>query len=173
MSFSPFVMTADTKVLQVMKATDNDIPALLNLERAVYSGRTPWTSFSFESELRKCHNALYLVVYEASELVAFIGAHFYPRETHITNIAVAPKFQGKHIGKQLLELMIQRARKNGSEFVSLEVRIDNDVAKSLYRSLGFEATFIRKNYYQDTKTDAVNMILWLKPHRVRKGKFKL
>ncbi|RVU71389.1 MULTISPECIES: ribosomal protein S18-alanine N-acetyltransferase [Lactobacillus] len=170
MNFSPFAMTVNGKVLQVMQATDNDIPALLVLEKAVYSGHTPWSSFSFESELKKRKNSLYLVVYQASTLVAFIGARFHPREAHITNIAVAPDYQGQHIGRRLLELMIDRARKNESECVSLEVKIDNDVAKRLYESIGFEATFIRKNYYQDTHTDAVNMILWLKPHQIKRRK---
>ncbi|KRM40918.1 ribosomal protein ala-acetyltransferase [Lactobacillus hamsteri DSM 5661 = JCM 6256] len=166
-------MTVNGKVLQVMQATDNDIPGLLILEKQVYSGQTPWSSFSFESELKKRKNSLYLVVYQASTLVAFIGARFYSRETHITNIAVAPQFQGQHIGKRLMELMIDRARENDNECVSLEVRIDNEIAKKLYRSLGFEEIFIRKNYYQDTHTDAINMILWLRKNQNKGKKFTL
>ncbi|WP_127345547.1 ribosomal protein S18-alanine N-acetyltransferase [Lactobacillus amylolyticus] len=173
MDFTPFVTTVGNNRLQVMLASDENIPDLLVLEKEVYSGQTPWSSFSFKTELRKRKNSLYLVVYEASTLVAFIGARFHPREAHITNIAVAPKYQGQHIGHMLLELMIERARQNNCECVSLEVRIDNDRAKRLYSELGFEATFVRKNYYQDTHTDAVNMVLWLKPHRIRKRKFTL
>lgn len=173
MDFTPFVTTVGNNRLQVMLASDENIPDLLVLEKEVYSGQTPWSSFSFKTELRKRKNSLYLFVYEASTLVAFIGARFHPREAHITNIAVVPKYQGQHIGHMLLELMIERARQNNCECVSLEVRIDNDRAKRLYSELGFEATFVRKNYYQDTHTDAVNMVLWLKPHRIRKRKFTL
>lgn len=171
--FSPFLVSIANKRLQIMKATDENIPDLLLLEKAVYSGHTPWDSFSFKSELSKRNNSLYLVVYQASTLAAFIGARFYSREVHITNIAVAPAFQGQHIGTYLLNLIIDFARKNNSELVSLEVRIDNDQAKTIYQKLGFEAAFIRKNYYQDTNTDAVNMILWLQPHKVKKRKFML
>ncbi len=173
MNFSPFVMLNHGQILQVMKATDNDIPALIVLEKEVYSGHTPWSSFSFKTELEKRKNSLYLVVYNASNLVAFIGARFHPREAHITNIAVAPAYQNQHIGRRLLELMIDRARQNQSECVSLEVRIDNQIAKHLYRSLGFEATFIRKNYYQNIHTDAVNMVLWLRPHQIKGKKLTL
>lgn len=173
MNFSPFVMLNHGQILQVMKATDNDIPALIVLEKEVYSGHTPWSSFSFKTELEKRKNSLYLVVYNASNLVAFIGARFHPREAHITNIAVAPAYQNQHIGRRLLELMIERARQNQSECVSLEVRIDNQVAKHLYRSLGFEATFIRKNYYQNIHTDAINMVLWLRPHQIKGKKLTL
>lgn len=171
MLFSPFVTTIGSERFQIMQACDNDIPALLELEKQVYSGQTPWDSFSFKTELRKKSNSLYLVVYSASTLVAFIGARFYPRETHITNVAVNPQYQGRHIGRRLLEMIIERARKNKSELVSLEVRIDNDRAKNLYQSLGFEAAFIRKNYYQDVHKDAVNMILWITPHKIKRRKF--
>lgn len=173
MDFVPFVMLNHGKALQVMRATNNDIPALLALEQKVYAGQMPWNSVSFETEFKKRKSSLYLVVYDASTLVAMIGARFHPREAHITNIAVAPAYQGQHIAHQLLDLMIERARANHSECVSLEVRIDNQVAKALYRSMGFEATFIRKNYYQTTHTDAVNMVLWLKPHQIKRKKLTL
>lgn len=165
MSFSPFIISIDGKRMQVMQATDDNIPDLLILEKQVYSGSTPWSSFSFKTELAKRKNSLYLVVYYESILVAFIGARFHPRETHITNIAVTPEFQRKSIATYLMNFIIDKARNNGSEAVSLEVRVDNKGAQSLYRKLGFKPTFVRKNYYQDN-TDAINMILWLAPHRV-------
>lgn len=166
MSFSPFIVSIAGMTMQVMQASDDNIPDLLVLEKQVYSGSTPWSSFSFKTELAKRQNSLYLVVYYESSLVAFIGARFHPRETHITNIAVAPEYQRNHIATYLMEFIIDKARDNGSEGVSLEVRIDNDAAKRLYQRLGFESTFIRKNYYQDG-TDAINMMLWLTPHQVK------
>lgn len=172
-NFTPFVTTIGGKRLQIMQASDNNIADLLLLEKAVYSGQTPWNSFSFKTELKKRSNSLYLVVYQASSLAAFIGARFRPRETHITNIAVAPQFQRQHIGSYLLKLMIDKARENHCECVSLEVKVDNYSAKRVYQNLGFKTTFIRKNYYQDTHTDAANMILWLQPHRVKRRKFSL
>ncbi|MDM8282034.1 ribosomal protein S18-alanine N-acetyltransferase [Lactobacillus gallinarum] len=171
MSFTPFITNVNGKILQVMQANDDNIPDLLVLEQQVYSGRTPWNQFSFATELRKRNNSLYLVVYHASNLVAFIGARFSPEETHITNIAVSPLYQHQHIGHYLMEMMINRARENDSDCVTLEVRTDNEIAQRLYRSLGFTSNFIRKNYYQDTNTDAINMVLWLKPHQIRRKKF--
>ena len=164
--FSPFVTTIGGERLQVMQATDNNNSDLLDLEREVYKGEMPWSSFSFKTELQKTKNSLYVVVYQASTLVGFIGARFLTREAHITNIAVSPVFQGRGIWTFLLNLMIQKARDNKCECISLEVRIDNDRAKKLYSDLGFEATFIRKNYYQDD-VDAVNMVCWLMPHKLK------
>ena len=53
MSFSPFITTIGGLTLQVMQAGDENIPDLLVLERQVYSGHTPWSKFSFETELKK------------------------------------------------------------------------------------------------------------------------
>lgn len=163
--FTPFVVTVANYRLQVMKASKNNIPDLLLLEKEVYAGAMPWTQLSFASELKKKDNSLYLVVYHESKLVAFIGTRFLPREAHITNIAVAPQYQNLGIASRLIRLMIKYASQNNSDAISLEVRIDNEKAKRLYSQLGFKATFIRKNYYQRPLADAVNMVYYLKRKR--------
>lgn len=165
--FTPFVATINDQIFQVMEATEEDIPTLMAFETEVYHGVATWSIGKFRSELRK-DNSLYLLVYHESQLVALIGARFYLKETHITNLSVVPDFQNQGIGTWLMELMIDLARQKSSELVSLEVRIDNEKAKQLYKKLGFEALFIRKNYYRDLQLDAINMVLWLKPHRLKK-----
>lgn len=41
MDFTPFIANVNGKILQVMQATDDNIPDLLVLEEQVYSGHTP------------------------------------------------------------------------------------------------------------------------------------
>ena len=53
MSFSPFALRLDNQTYQIMKASDENIADLLGLEQEVYFGRTPWSRFSFKSELKK------------------------------------------------------------------------------------------------------------------------
>ena len=50
------------------------------------------------------------------------------------------------------------ARDEGMESMTLEVRVSNEAAKALYYQLGFVSAGIRKNYYSETKEDA--LILW-------------
>lgn len=45
MSFTPFIANVNGKRLQIMQATDDNIPDLLVLEEQVYSGRTRGISF--------------------------------------------------------------------------------------------------------------------------------
>lgn len=160
-SFTPFVVRLNHRSLQVMQASDANIPDLLFLEREVYSGRTPWSRFSFKNEIRKKSSCLYLVVYDASVLVAFVGMRFNLTEAHITNIAVKSEYQNQGIANYLLKLLINKAKQNEICQVTLEVRSDNYVAQHVYRKLGFKDNFIRKNYYTDTHTDAISMILRL------------
>jgi [ribosomal protein S18]-alanine N-acetyltransferase len=43
--------------------------------------------------------------------------------------------------------------------MTLEVRLSNHVAQSLYRKLGFQDGGIRKNYYSDNQEDA--LVMWV------------
>jgi ribosomal-protein-alanine N-acetyltransferase len=79
-------------------------------------------------------------------------------EGHITNIAVHPDFRGMKIGEKLVLAMLQTAKENNAMHVTLEVRTSNEVARNLYRKLGFKDSGIRKGYYADTGEDAV--IMW-------------
>ena len=50
-------------------------------------------------------------------------------------IAVAKAEWGKGIGSSLMNVIIEYARKNGIEIISLEVRADNIYTSSLYETL--------------------------------------
>ena len=158
LSFPSYALRLHDQTFQIMKASDENISDLLILEEQVYSGKTPWNKFSFESELKQHANSIYLVVYEGSILVAFVGMRMQAQEGHITNIAVKPTYQRQGIGTYLLKVMIELAKKNRAVQMTLEVRVDNNGAKSLYQSLGFKPNFVRKNYYVSEHMDALNMI---------------
>jgi ribosomal protein S18 acetylase RimI-like enzyme len=57
---------------------------------------------------------------------------------NIHDIAVIKEFQGKGIGKKLLEKVIEIADERNYCKVTLEVRDDNHNAKGLYKKLGFK-----------------------------------
>ena len=52
-------------------------------------------------------------------------------------IALYQKFWGLGIGRQMMEILIEKAKEAGYEQVELEVVADNTAAISLYESLGF------------------------------------
>lgn len=57
----------------------------------------------------------------------------------------------------LMEKLIEKALEKEDRHY-LEVRMGNRPAQALYHKYGFKAEGIRKNYYPDTKEDAI--IMW-------------
>jgi ribosomal protein S18 acetylase RimI-like enzyme len=57
---------------------------------------------------------------------------------NVHDLAVLKEFQGKGVGKKLLEKVIEIATERNYCKVTLEVRDDNHNAKGLYKKLGFK-----------------------------------
>ncbi|MCS7286917.1 MAG: GNAT family N-acetyltransferase [Anaerolineae bacterium] len=57
---------------------------------------------------------------------------------HISNVAVAPPYRSKGIARRLMQAALSYIWDQGGRWVTLQVRDDNPIAISLYRSLGFE-----------------------------------
>lgn len=75
----------------------------------------------------------------------------------MTNIAVDPAYQHMGLGRFLMQFMIGRAIDYGSQKITLEVRTNNEIAKRLYHSLGFQDGRIKKGYYVSNHDDALDM----------------
>ena len=78
-------------------------------------------------------------------------------EAHITTIAVREAYRKKGIGSMLLIAVMDMAMQLNAHMVTLEVRISNTEAQSLYASYGFHRAGVRKHYYSDNGEDAYIM----------------
>jgi len=90
-------------------------------------------------------------------ILGYVGLWLVTEEAHITAIAVEESSRGKGIGELLLIGSIELAKNRDFAVVSLEVRVSNHVAQSLYTKYGFEKAGMRKAYYTDNREDAVIM----------------
>src|SRR5579884_4220977 len=77
---------------------------------------------------------------ELRRVVGYAGLWLMVNEAHITTIAVAPEYQGRGIGELLLLALIDHAIERGALCMTLEVRVSNHVAQSLYRKYTFRET---------------------------------
>ena len=94
----------------------------------------------------------------ASNYVAgYVITGFMTDEAHILGIAVRGSLRGKGIGELLLISSIEMAIKNQSRVSTLEVRVSNHVAQSLYTKYGFKQVGERKGYYTDNHENAYIM----------------
>ncbi|QBO37482.1 ribosomal-protein-alanine N-acetyltransferase [Periweissella cryptocerci] len=157
-------VTINDVLYYVGRAQVSDIKEILDVERAVYDGQTPWNEKAFASELRRKSDRLYLVVRKNDRMVAFIGSSYSrgAKDLHVTNIAVLPEWQRKGIATFLLNTIIHKATKIDAKQVSLEVRASNEKAQKTYASLGFESHGVQAGYYFGDHEDAIDMVLPLK-----------
>ncbi len=146
---------SDSFVFRYMK--EEDIDQILKIEELSFA--TPWTRQSFENELNLNQFAVYLVLEKEGQIVGYCGMWLIVDEAHITNIAVLPEFRGQKLGEGILRMIMEVAKKRGAKSMTLEVRVSNTVAQSLYRKLGFINGGIRKNYYTDNYEDA--LVMWV------------
>jgi [ribosomal protein S18]-alanine N-acetyltransferase len=129
---------------------------VLAIEGRVYP--RPWTASLFLSELTQRNTRTYLVARYNGEVVGYAGMMFLGFEAHVTNIAIDPDFHGMKIGSRLLLTLITEAIARGSDRISLEVRVSNDIAQTMYNKFGFATESTRKGYYIETNEDAYFMV---------------
>lgn len=148
----------------IRQVEEEDIKDLLTIEREVYFGEVPWNYTAFRYELGSLVPNLYLLVSTIDlpkKVVAFVGCRMANQNAHITNIAVLPSFQGKGIGSWLVDEIKKVALKEDCVTVTLEVRMSNKKAQSLYRKKGFISRTIKKGYYTNPSEDGLDMVCHL------------
>lgn len=143
--------------LREMKPADLD--AVMEIEPVIYPH--PWTRGNFADSLKSGYHCL---VYELDKtMVGYAVMMMVLDEAHLLNISIAKEFQGKGLGRNLLEAVITLARYKKAQTMFLEVRPSNKVALSLYESMGFNEFSVRKGYYPAAhgREDAILMGLAL------------
>ncbi|MCJ7605864.1 MAG: ribosomal protein S18-alanine N-acetyltransferase [Dehalococcoidales bacterium] len=90
-------------------------------------------------------------------IIGFSGIWVLVDEAHITNLAVREEYQGRGLGEHLLIATFDMAADLHITILTLEVRVSNTVAQSLYAKYGFADKGVRKGYYLDNREDALIM----------------
>jgi [ribosomal protein S18]-alanine N-acetyltransferase len=94
-------------------------------------------------------------------LVGYGGLWLTEKEAHVTTIAVAKSHRGHSVGELLLNGLIDHAIDLRATWLSLEVRVSNQVAQNLYLKYGFRPSGTRARYYTDNGEDA--LMMWTDP----------
>lgn len=146
----------DSFVFRYMR--EEDIDQILEVEHASFT--TPWSREAFYNEIHNNKFAVYIVIEADGKVVGYCGAWIVIDEAHVTNIAILPDYRGMKLGEGLLRKMMLKAISMGARSMTLEVRVTNYIAQSLYKKLGFQEGGLRKNYYSDNHEDA--RVMWVK-----------
>ena len=121
----------------------SDLDLVVENEAAAYAH--PWTKRIFIDCLRAGYQAWVLA--NKQEIAAHAVMSVAVEECHLLTLCVHPAFQRMGYGRKLFALLLDRAASLEAKECFLEVRVSNDRAISLYRSLGFTQIGERSSYY--------------------------
>ena len=154
-------MTARSEPVTIGALTVADADRCAELEALLFPGDDPWPTAAFVRELAADHNhyvAARVSVDGGAPLIGYGGisrlGRTPPFEYEVHTIGVDPAYQGRGIGRRLLDELLNIAE---GAVVHLEVRTDNGTAIALYRSVGFTEVGLRRRYYRISGADAYTM----------------
>jgi ribosomal-protein-alanine N-acetyltransferase len=145
--YKHFPSLVDNAELVLRPMERADLKRVAEIEKAAYE--FPWEFETF----RDCFKVGYhcWVGDRAGEVVGYGICTVGAGESHVLNVCVAPGYQGKGYGRQILQKLIDDASRFRIDSMFLEVRPSNPNAIKLYQGLGFNEIGRRKDYYPARK----------------------
>ena len=138
-------------VISVRWLINRDYPQVLEIEEGCFE--FPWLRVDFVRCLRD-RDVTGLVAECNEEVVGYIIYECCKNYFHVLNLAVRSDFRGQGVGRGLVERIFKKLSVERRDRVLVEVRDGNLGAQLFLRSLGFKATKVLYNFYEDTEDDA-------------------
>lgn len=140
---------------EVIKMNDGHIPAVALLEKECF-GECAWSENSLKESLQADGANFFVALYDG-EVAGYVGMNTVLDEGYITNVAVGGKFRRKGIANRLISRLDGCMSEKNLSFISLEVRVSNNAAISLYEKHGYKNVGKRKDFYRLPTEDAYIM----------------
>lgn len=124
-----------------------DLPVFVSLDKELFP-YSPWSASQYKEEFSSPTRHFVVALDDAQSIVGYAGV-FAPggAEADVLTVGVIPSHRGKGIARQLMALITDWARLQGSTAMMLEVKVDNLEAIGLYEKLGYKKLNIRKDYF--------------------------
>lgn len=139
--------------LEIYNMTDYDLSLIKNI--LIDDFDDFWTYDVLQEELNN-PNSEYFVAKLENNILGFAGIWKAVDDVHITDIVVKKSNRQTGIGSKLLEKLIQTAKSQNFNLITLEVNEHNQPAINLYLKYGFKNVGFRKKYYNN-KDNAIIM----------------
>lgn len=139
--------------LEIYNMTDYDLSLIKDI--LIDDFDDFWTYDVLQEELNN-PNSEYFVAKLENNILGFAGIWKAVDDVHITDIVVKKSNRQTGIGSKLLEKLIQTAKSQNFNSITLEVNEHNQPAINLYLKYGFKNVGFRKKYYGN-KDNAIIM----------------
>jgi ribosomal-protein-alanine N-acetyltransferase len=131
-----------------------DMPEVLDIESDSFE--FPWCEDDFIRCLRQ-RNCIGMVADLDDRVVGFMIYELQKTRLHILNFAVSSEFRHRGVGNRMVEKLIGKLSDQRRSRILLEVRETNLAAQLFFRSQGFRAVNVLRDFYEDTTEDAYLM----------------
>lgn len=138
-------------IMEIKEFSSEYVKDVAEIERKCFSN--PWNETVLAGELQNECSHICIAV-ENGKAVGYAMLYIVCGEADVIRVAVLPSFRRSGTARSLL---LKSFENHKTDSVFLDVRESNFPAISLYRSLGFEDTGIRKNYYSNPTENAILM----------------
>ena len=124
-----------------------DLAVFVSLDKKLFP-YSPWSASQYKEEFSSPTRHFVVALDDAQGIIGYAGV-FAPggAEADVLTVGVIPSQRGKGIARQLMALITDWAKQQGSTAMMLEVKVDNLEAIGLYESLGYSKLNIRKDYF--------------------------
>jgi len=133
-----------------------DMPQVQEIENNSFE--FAWNEDDFIRCLRQRNCIGMVAENDNDEIVGFMIYELHRNRLHILNFAVHPDHRRKGVGKRMVEKLRQKLSNERRNRIMLEVREWNLEAQLFFKSFGFRAIQILKDFYDDTPEDAYLML---------------
>ncbi len=134
-----------------------DMAEVLSIE--TQSFEFSWCEDDFIRALQQ-RNCIGMVAEVDGHIVGFMVYELHKTQIHVMNFAVAEEYRRRGIGSQMLAKLVSKLSNQRRTRLMLEVRETNLSAQLFFRSNGFRAITVLREFYEDTPEDAYIMEFW-------------
>lgn len=145
---------ADRLRIQLRWMIRRDMPEVLSIEQEAFE--FPWSDEDFTRCLRQ-RNCIGMVAEVGDSVVAFMIYELHRTRLHVLNFAVRRSHRRLGIGSQMMGKLFAKLSVERRDRILLEVRERNLPAQVFFRSLGYRAISVLKDFYEDSTEDAYLM----------------
>lgn len=132
----------------ISKINDADIEEIVKIESDLF-GNSAWNKEQFLYEMNE-NPFSFIYVLKKNEIVkGYIDLWITYDTAQIANLGVAREEWRKGYATKLMQYAIGAAIHEQCENITLEIRVSNEKAISLYEKFGFIRINIRKHYYEN------------------------
>lgn len=138
------------------------MPEVLDIEQQSFE--FAWSEEDILSCLRQ-RNCIGMVAEHQERIVGFMIYELLKSQLHLLNFTVLETSRRQGVGSTMISKLIRKLEQQKRTEIRTEVRESNIAAQLFFKALGFRATKVLRDYYEDSSEDAYLMRYLVADHK--------